>query len=231
MILAEKLITASGATVILHNPISHVIKDSNRYKVIGPRQSFVARFIVLATPPSTWSNVHFYNNQTRINLPKLYPIRQRPACKCFFISKERTRPWTKPNRLISNLGETWESTQSVTDGPKVLTVFAGGPHYNQSIQHFINETETGFQTDLSRCESHLILWPEQPWIRTGYTVSTLGQITSTGMAALQNPLPEFDNTLWVAGEHTSTGFTGFMEGALRSGLHVANSLVKSLSTQ
>lgn len=63
-------------------------------------------------------------------------------------------------------------------------------------------------------------WPEDPFVRASYAFPAKGDITRWG--------PIFDRgvgNLHFAGEHTCYAFIGYMEGALQSGIRVANRLI------
>ena len=63
-------------------------------------------------------------------------------------------------------------------------------------------------------------WPEDPFVRASYAFPAKGDITRWG--------PIFDRgvgNLHFAGEHTCYAFIGYMEGALQSGIRVANRLM------
>src|SRR5207302_7841866 len=68
-------------------------------------------------------------------------------------------------------------------------------------------------------------WPNEPFIKTGYVSPRLGEIFQT-WKKFGGPLPAFHDRLFFAGEHTSTDFFGYMEGALRSGIRAADRLMQ-----
>ena len=59
-------------------------------------------------------------------------------------------------------------------------------------------------------------WPTDPWTKASYSFPAPGQVTSQGPTLRQGI-----GRLHFAGEYTSYGFMGFMEGALESGAAVA----------
>lgn len=67
-------------------------------------------------------------------------------------------------------------------------------------------------------------WQKNPWSRGSYAVLKPGQYSQfwgTG------PIPELENRLIFAGEHTSIDFQGFMNGAYESGFRAARQIIKS----
>jgi monoamine oxidase len=65
-------------------------------------------------------------------------------------------------------------------------------------------------------------WLTDPWTKGSYSFPTTKEVTRVG------PLMQgcFQGRLHFAGEHTCYAFTGYMEGALRSGLRVAEQIAR-----
>lgn len=225
--LAQALI--HKVAVHLNNPVVKIVWDrnTNTFEVKGMFASYFADSVILAIPPSMWNKIDFDNGY---RLTEQYPLTMGPACKFFTTSQSRwwlNLGWS-PNGLHSELGQLWEATEQEKETKKVtLTVFSGGPHYTSNPKILQEKVEEFFGMDLlkdDKIEHQYISWVNQPWIGCGYSYSSKGQVTKQ-LARFVQPLSEFGNALWIAGEHTSAGFPGFMEGALRSGLAVANMII------
>ncbi len=65
-------------------------------------------------------------------------------------------------------------------------------------------------------------WPKKRWTRGSYSFPKPGEVTRVG-PLLQSG---FKGKIHFVGEHTCYAFTGYMEGALRSGLHLAEQLAR-----
>ena len=59
-------------------------------------------------------------------------------------------------------------------------------------------------------------WPATPYIWTGYSVPSPGQVCSVGRS-LANP---YATRMYFAGEQSWVGFFGYMEGGLLCGISV-----------
>jgi uncharacterized membrane protein YgcG len=68
-------------------------------------------------------------------------------------------------------------------------------------------------------------WPSEPHIHTGYAVPGLGQASTIHPAQLR----PHEGRLYFAGEQTSPGFFGYMEGALQSGARAARDIVTAVA--
>jgi len=84
--------------------------------------------------------------------------------------------------------------------------------------NFMFDGKYGQQSDTT-----IQVWPEEKYTRTGYSHIGVGEINIT--ENLNNPVPEYNNQLFFAGEHTSANFTGFMEGSMQSAWRVAQQIL------
>ena len=64
-----------------------------------------------------------------------------------------------------------------------------------------------------------------PRARASYSFPAPGQVTAFGPSLIDGLADDGLAPLLFAGEHTSYGFIGYMEGALSSGIRTANSLL------
>jgi monoamine oxidase len=187
----------------------------------GPvRQHDDYHVAVLAVPPTTWGRITFtpdFDHAART-------IQHGPAVK--FLSRYGSRFWEDPSVMLApsakwdELGSVWEGTDNQGASPDFcLTVFSGGPlvlpasrYPTQLSALYPTGTPTG---------SMFVDWPTRPFILTGYGVPGLGEVTRIAPMQL---LPH-RRRLYFAGEQTSTGFFGYMEGALQSGARAARDIV------
>jgi len=77
-------------------------------------------------------------------------------------------------------------------------------------------------------------WFQDPYALGSYSTfkddgNSIFNIPSTDYPGLQRFAEPIDNKLYFAGEHTDIAFSGFMEGALRSGQTVAQQLAKAVT--
>src|SRR5205085_12138027 len=101
-----------------------------------------------------------------------------------------------------------------------LTVFAGGGAAQAAIDH--GGTDAYFAPLVAKLypgfppttHGTFVNWRAEPTIGTGYSCPAPGQV----VGAQQSYVTPHNGRLFVAGEHTSPGWFGFMEGALESGI-------------
>ena len=177
--------------------------------------------VILAVPPSVWSKITI--------TPALPPGQEMglgPAVKFFTQVSDRfwIRAGQAPSGASDELGQTWEATenQELASRGVSLAVFAGGLFVPKS------DAQKYFETQLPKLYPgykgktlHYADWPNVEWIETGYACPKVGQVTTIGKF-LSAP---HEKHLFFAGEHTSMGFFGYMEGALQSGARAASSIL------
>jgi monoamine oxidase len=124
-----------------------------------------------------------------------------------------------PTASSDELGQCWEATDNqmsvVEAEARVLAVFAGGRYARLSpaeIERGLQQVYTGYSA--ARIAARLFDWTQEPWTWCGYSCPAPGQVTSI----LKELNTDFKQTRLVyGGEHTSSAFGGYMEGALESG--------------
>ena len=125
---------------------------------------------------------------------------------------------------------TWETSRGQRGKSGILTNYLGGPTArNLARDHFSRFKEglgrvfpgIGDKFDGNRATMN---WSEYKYTRGSYTCPLAGQYTtllqSTGRT-------ELGGRLLFAGEHTSPDFSGFMNGAVESGIRAAREIIES----
>ena len=134
-----------------------------------------------------------------------------------------------PVTKSDDIGGIWKATdKQKSSGGFALTVYSGGG--------FVQDTDTysrrldahlypGYMKE--RQSAHLVDWPNEPFIKTGYAASHVGEVTTT----VKNLNGFFRERIFFAGEQVSPGFFGYMEGALQSGLLAMYSVVYAMRSE
>ena len=174
-------------------------------------------YVVVATSVAMWPSIQVDG----VEFPYA-GIDSGPAIK--YLAPVDTRFWIQqllaPSGMFDKLGMTWEGTDNQADTAAFdLTVFAGGKAAQDAIDHggtdayfapLISELYPGFPPTHGTFENT----SGDPTIQTGYSCPGRGQV----VGAQQSYVTPYNDRLFVAGEHTSPGWFGFMEGALESGV-------------
>jgi monoamine oxidase len=235
--LAFALASAIGnANIELKSPVASIDLSGQTAKVgLQSGRLLEADAVVLTAPPSTW-------DELRITpaLPSDYRMSTGTAMK---VLNRVDQPFWKANQLEPDslsdqaVGMTWQGGEPAGGRgkqPACLTVFAGG----KAAESFV-ERNPGERRDLANQELEELfpgfsrhnqsqvfcVWPKERWTRCGYSAPSQGQVTRVF------PLLErgWQDKLFFAGEYTSPGFYGYMEGGLNSGALLAQRLARQLN--
>jgi monoamine oxidase len=229
--LAKRIAAALGSRVHLAEPVTTVTGGAGSQLVVttAAGNRYMADDVVLAAPPSVWDRIRFspalpdtFNPQMGVNLKYLSAVKRR---------------YWKDQKLSADsesdgpIPMTWEGTED-QDGDKgaELTVFAGGPPAEQIRARPPVERTAFFETEIEKLypgyrenfvSARFMDWPSEQFTRAGYSFPAPRQITTIGKQLYDGVGP-----IHFAGEHTSYGFPGYMEGGLSSGVALAKRLAQ-----
>jgi monoamine oxidase len=228
-----------GGTIRLAEIVDDVeIVSGGREVQVTSHQPGAARrrtthdFAVLALPPSVWPALTLGGRPI--------PIGRIQMGRSFkYVTETRGRFWIghddAPSGVSDELGQTWEATDNQAGGRSIaLSVFAGGPFADMvrlrppdpHLDPRIDALLPGFLGSNGKVPNRSILadWTNEPFIKTGYCIPKMRQVTSL-MAQMQQSI---GGRIFLAGEHVSPPFFGFMEGALQTGLAAAARIADAL---
>lgn len=153
----------------------------------------------------------------------------------------RSHPWRDQGDLgdlITDLGLQvgWESSQLQGGEFAIFANFVGGQHgleigSQTAAVHgeiALDQLETIWPGSraASGGDAQRVLWPEDPFVKGSYACYRPGQWTTLGGAEAEQV-----DRLYFAGEHTSTEFQGYLNGAAQSGRDAAEDLLADLQGQ
>lgn len=186
-------------------------------------------YLVLAVPPTMYRRIALEGP-----LAAIPTINTGPAVK--YLAQTQSRYWIRtrpreavgwaPSGMSDELGQVWEATDNQAHLDRIdLSVFAAGPwgsippapgpYFDPRIERLL----PGFTGRSGLVPGRFVFadWPHEPFIETGYSFPRPGQVTGM-LRAMQRP---FGERVFLAGEHVSPCFPGYMEGALQSGVVAA----------
>ena len=173
-------------------------------------------FVVLATTPPMWREIEFHPTLGDFSTT----IQPGPAVK--YLARYPNAFWAPgaPNAKWDRLGSVWEGTDKQREpGGFGLTVFSGGPYVLQPDEYApgLATLYPGGQATATQ----FVDWPNIPHIKYGYGVPAPSEVTTIQ----RRQAGPFAQWLYVAGDHSSSGFFGYMEGALLTGARAARDIV------
>jgi len=127
------------------------------------------------------------------------------------------------------LQSTWETSRGQDGSSGILTNFMGGSTGKQftsaridKVKEELNRIFPGIKDKFDGNRT-VMNWPSYRYSRGSYTCPLVGQYTTLLDTAGK---PELDGRLIFAGEHTSSDFSGFMNGAVQSGNRAAQEILQ-----
>jgi monoamine oxidase len=177
-------------------------------------------YVIVATSVAIWPYIKVDGRP----FPFL-SVKHGPAIK--YLAPIGKRFWIPqslaPDGLSDVLGMIWEGTDNQADTAGFdLTVFAGGTAASNAIKGggsdpYFNPLVSALYPGFKTSGGHFVNWPSNPAIQTGYSCPAPGEVVSKQLSYVT----PYKDRLFVAGEHTSPAWFGFMEGALESGISAA----------
>ncbi len=228
--LAQKLAAVIGAERIHMNaPVSALRVEADRVAVTcADGRSFTADDAILTVPPSVWDHIAFD--------PPLPPVlRPQMGNNIKYLISLKNRFWLEDDLSPESLSDghvqaTWESTAGQEgDAPAGMIAFSGGSGADTMRAIPAGQRDASYAAELKLrypklaeafVAGRLMDWPAVPWTRASYSFAAPGEITTMGPILHEG----IAGRLHFAGEHSCYKFAGYMEGALTSGVSIANRL-------
>ncbi len=246
--LADSIYKHIKQNVVLNHALSEYnVNDRGQYELIfnqetNQNQHYTFDYVVLSLPFTLLRNI-----KTNV----VYPAHKQKAidymgygnnCKTIFAFKEPA--WRKKNKsgaLFTDLSAQcgWDSMQeqrTPQNETSSITFFYGGSKsemlHSLSPQELLEQSATIINKNLGikfhdyyTNQQTTMLWHTNRYAKCSYTSFKVGDWTAyTGV-----PEEPFENIYFV-GEHCSTAFQGFMNGAIQSAKKVATQLTHILKS-
>jgi monoamine oxidase len=226
--LAEAVASALGGAVRLGSPARAIRHGEGGVRVLTDGGWLEAAACVVAVPVALLGDIRFDPPLPAATADAVASIRIGAAAKLAVPLHEPAAPravmsaahlfwiWTTP---CDEAGATsvggWAGATPVLEG---LDVAAGPGRWLELVEELAPDLR------LDRDGARLTVWERDPWARGAYSVLP-PEATAAAVASAIGPGPN----VVFAGEHTAEpGWTGTMEGALRSGRRAALDLDASL---
>lgn len=207
-------------------PVSRVVKhEGGAWRVESGSARFEADRVVVAVPPSVWKDIAF---DPAFGLTE-YPPQMGANTK--YLSVLEGPVWRRSRHGPDALGDTlvnmtWNCSDNQKGaGPVVLNAFNGGRDARRASAMPATQRREEYSRHLERFfpgydgalrAVRFMDWPSFKYTKASYAFPAPSELTSRGALLHQG----FEG-LHVAGEHCCPAFVGYMEGALQSGLEVA----------
>jgi monoamine oxidase len=192
--------------------------------------AFEADDAILAVPPSTWPRIQF--------IPPLPTALTTPGPQMGknvkFIVTSRNEFWKGKSPNLSSDGAvnlTWQATEGQPGTGEAMTAFSGARSSEKCQGWKPLDRPSKYVAELSRvyrktrsafADGRFMNWPMDTWVHASYAFPAPGEVVELGPIYSAGHMSH----LHFAGEHTSYAFIGYMEGALHSGVSIAQKLAR-----
>jgi monoamine oxidase len=221
-----------GTPVIRIEPGAHAAAVVTRPDGESESQRWVADHVICTAPPPVLARVDVAPAFSPARRAAIAAIAATSVTRVLF--QTRTRFWHAqhlPGSAVSDLPIkwVWDATAAQPGVRGILDVHLGGsdarrlaalPH--SRLERVVAHLERVYPGAGAQVEAAVALdWDAEPWARGAYAWFRPGQLTSL-MRSLAAP----EGCVHLAGEHLSSA-SGWMEGALESGLRAARDVLAS----
>jgi monoamine oxidase len=184
--------------------------------------------VILAVPPTMWRRTVHISPR----LPGKYRVQFGRNVK--YILNVENDCWDPESPELTSDGPidiTWLGTENEKKDPRAGWVAFAGAGDAATLRRWGNKRRREILKRLTaiypragyRAGSGAFAdWLDDPWTLGSYSFPSQHEVTRVGPLLHRS----FEGRLHFAGEHTCYAFTGYMEGALRSGLRVAEQLAR-----
>ena len=181
--------------------------------------------VVLAVPPSLWKTIRI-----KPKLPASYRVQFGQNVKYLLnIRKDCWKPLSPDMSSDGPIDLTWEGTDGQPGERAGLVSFSGANdaltcrQWGNRKKEYLRRLAAVYPRLKKGCENGLFMdWPSKKWTRGSYSFPAPREVMRVGPLLRSG----FQGRLHFAGEHTCYAFVGYMEGALQSGLRVAEQLAR-----
>jgi monoamine oxidase len=241
--LVERLAAAAGCVIQRQHVVRAVQWNDQgvRVSIQGPSGRVAvatADYVVLAVPVPLLREVKFTPSLPEVQQRALQALDTGPATKALL--RFATPWWRQPRRpraFGSNLavGAVWDASEA-QPGAAILSVLAGGRAsaglqtliekqgavgVAQQLQ-WLNRKTRAAKHGVPIPAMHAVTWERDPWARGAYAY-----FSPRFDPALRPLLARAAGRVFFAGCHTSREYQGYMNGAIESGVRVAEEIASA----
>lgn len=237
--IPELLAKALGDRVVLASPVRKITQDDKGVTVIADKGTWTADRVIITAPPPSVARIEFdpVLPYLRRGLQQRMPM--GAVIKCFVAYDKpfwREQGYSGQATLCSAQYGTFFDTTRPDNKHGVLSGFFDGEPAMRWADRTMEERRAQVINDVAIAFGDAAknpidykeqVWPKEPWSIGGYTsVATPGTMTVFG-TALTAPVGRIH---W-AGTETSDIWSGYVDGALRSGDRVAKEVLDAMKVQ
>lgn len=213
---AVAFITRHGGSVVLSQRVDELLTD--RRRIVGVRcnnQTIAAKQVVLAVPPHATLPLLKTIPAMQDTTTLLQCLHYQPICTVYV---QYPADISADFPLEGFIGRTaqWLVDRKLTGNPGLMAVVISGPGQHLALTH--EALATRILQELSDIHPH---WPAAEHVQV-ICEKRATFSSNVGVNACRPDNRTSVDGLWLAGDHTNTGYPATIEGAVRSGLRCAH---------
>ena len=235
--LASSIVRKLRGKLLLNTIVRRITQGETGVRVTidesGGRRELHADYCVLAIPATTLRDVRFEPTLPEDQQRAIATLRYGAATRLVLqFDKRFWNAGRKPQGFGTDLplGAVWDGNEQQRGPAGILTFLAGGNASRDLQEILATEDEAGVVRRLdwlgkptNVLASQRVIWEDEPWSRGGYAY-----FDPSFDPRLRGWLARPAGKILFAGEHTSTRWQGYMNGAIESG-HRAAAEVRALT--
>ncbi|NOH69733.1 flavin monoamine oxidase family protein [Vibrio pectenicida] len=228
---ANAFVEHINGPVLLNHPVTKVSQNKAGVTVIATDKEFIADVVVVTVPLPVLNKIEFEPELASDKRAAAQEINYGSHVKV--LMKYSKRFWLEQGLggdVISELpiGWLWEGSERQKGEGGVLVAFTSGDFAHQQkgwsdkaiIDNRLEQMEAMYPGSNKYFEYGSVhAWHQDPYIMGGFAAYGPEQMTRHWNTFLTP-----DGKVYFAGEHTAIEYVGYLEGAVRSGIRVANQI-------
>ena len=230
--LAERITGALRAPVLLRHIARRIVQKKNALQLTvenlrGRHSVLTGDYAIVAVPALLAAEIEYSPPLPEVQRDAFARLRYGRATKTLL--QFHRHSWRRPGRPRAcasdlEIGAVWDGSEDQRDRRGILTLLAGGSASDATKALLARDGADGLARrlaffgigDARLIASHSVSWEDDPWARGGYALFDPSFAPSArSLLALPH------KRVFFAGEHTSTKWQGYMNGAVESGLRAA----------
>ena len=230
--LPERMARALRAAVRLQHAARLIVQNKSHVRITvedsrGRRSEITTDNAIVAVPAPLAAEIEYAPALPAAQLDALTRLRYGHATKTLL--QFDSHPWRRPGRPRAcatdlDIGAVWDSSEEQRGPRALLSLLAGGTASNATKAMLATEGAERLAEELRffglgrarLIAERSVSWEDDPWARGAYAFFD----TSFPPSARRLLALPWERVLF-AGEHTSTTWQGYMNGAVESGLRAA----------
>ena len=231
-LLASGLAARLGERVRLQTVILAASQTADQVRVTvrhsnGTESRLLADYLILAVPATTLRDIALRPPLPALQQEAIDRLKYGAATRTLLQFRRRfwrKRGWPRAFGTDLPTGAVWEANEEQKGREGILSLLAGGSAAAETRTLLSQRGAEGVADSLywlgtkrgATLASHVIHWQDDPWAKGGYAY-----FDPTYDPALRQWLARPHGRILFAGEHTSSRWQGFMNGAVESGQRAA----------